>query len=43
MTASKIESARKLLATDVQPKEVAKNLGVLIPTLYRWIPASSSA
>jgi len=41
MTASKIESARKLLATGVQPKEVAKNLGVSIPTLYRWVPASA--
>jgi len=22
------------------PKDVAKNLGVSIPTLYRWLPAS---
>ena len=41
MTASKIESARKLLATGVQPRDVAKNLGVSIPTLYRWVPASA--
>lgn len=25
------------------PKEVAKNLGVSVPALYRWIPASSPA
>ena len=41
MTDSKIESAKKLLASGIPPKEVAKNLGVSIPTLYRWIPASS--
>ena len=40
MTASKIEFAKKLLASGVLPKEVAKNLGVSIPTLYRWVPAS---
>ncbi|WP_434779774.1 hypothetical protein [Neisseria sp. Ec49-e6-T10] len=22
------------------PRDVAKNLGVSIPTLYRWVPAS---
>lgn len=40
MTDSKIESARKLLASGVSPKEVARNLGVSVPTLYRWLPAS---
>ena len=40
MTKSKIESAKKLLATGIPPKDVAQNLGVSIPTLYRWIPAS---
>ena len=25
------------------PKDVAKNLGVSIPTLYRWVPASAQA
>jgi len=40
MTQSKIEAAKKLLATGVQPKEVANNLGVSVPTLYRWVPAS---
>ncbi len=41
MTDSKIVSARKLLANGVPPHDVAKNLGVSVPTLYRWIPASS--
>ena len=40
MTDSKIESAKKLLANGIPPKDVAKNLGVSIPTLYRWVPAS---
>ena len=35
----KIESAKKLLASGVPAKDVAKNLGVSVPTLYRWIPA----
>jgi DNA invertase Pin-like site-specific DNA recombinase len=41
MTDSKIESAKALLAIGTPPKDVAKNLGVSIPTLYRWVPASS--
>ena len=41
MTDSKIESAKKLLANGVPPCDVAHNLGVSVPTLYRWIPASS--
>ena len=43
MTNIKIESARKQLADGVPPKDVAKNLGVSIPTLYRWLPASTHA
>lgn len=43
MTDSKIESAKKLLANGVPPRDVAKNLGVSVPTLYRWIPASTHA
>jgi DNA invertase Pin-like site-specific DNA recombinase len=43
MTDSKIGSAKKLLASGVPPRDVAKNLGVSMPTLYRWIPASSRA
>lgn len=41
MTNSKVESAKKLLANGVSPHEVAKNLGVSVPTLYRWVPASA--
>jgi len=40
---SKIESAKNLLASGVPPKDVAKNLGVSVPTLYRWVPASAHA
>lgn len=42
MTDSKIESAKKLLSNGVPPRDVAKNLGVSVPTLYRWVPASTS-
>lgn len=41
MTESKIRSARKLLAEGIPPRDVARNLGVSMPTLYCWIPASS--
>jgi DNA invertase Pin-like site-specific DNA recombinase len=41
MTESKVESARQLLASGVAPGEVAQNLGVSVPTLYRWLPASA--
>ena len=40
MTQSKLESARKLLASGAAPRDVAADLGVSVPTLYRWIPAS---
>ena len=43
MTDSKIESTKKLLASGVPPKDVAKNLGVSIPTLYRWVPVLAHA
>jgi DNA invertase Pin-like site-specific DNA recombinase len=43
MTESKIKSAKKLLASGVPPRDVASNLGVSVPTLYRWIPASNKA
>lgn len=39
MTHSKLESARKLLDSGIPPREVAHNLGVSVPTLYRWLPA----
>ncbi len=41
MTESKVESARQLLAGGMSPGEVAQNLGVSVPTLYRWLPASA--
>jgi DNA invertase Pin-like site-specific DNA recombinase len=40
MTESKVEAAKKLLATGIDPRDVAKDLGVSVPTLYRWIPAN---
>lgn len=40
MTDSKLESAKKLLESGIPPKDVAKDLGISIPTLYRWLPAS---
>lgn len=40
MTSSKVESAKKLLASGIPPRDVAKDLGVSVPTLYRWLPAS---
>ena len=39
MTPSKVESAKKLLQQGILPKDVAQDLGVSIPTLYRWLPA----
>lgn len=41
MTASKIVSTKKLMASSIPPRDVAKNLNISIPTLYRWVPASS--
>ncbi len=41
MTESKIESARQLLAAGRLPKDVAADLGISVPTLYRWIPAAA--
>jgi DNA invertase Pin-like site-specific DNA recombinase len=43
MTDNKIKSAEKLFASGVPPRDVASNLGVFVPTLYRWIPASTLA
>ena len=40
MTESKMESAKKLLAAGTSPKIVAKDIGVSIATLYRWIPVN---
>lgn len=43
MTDAKIRSARKLLSQGTPPKEVATSLGVSVPTLYRWVPATNTA
>ena len=40
MTQTKIEAARTLLDDGIPPQDVALSLGISIPTLYRWIPAS---
>ena len=40
MTPGKVDAARRLLASGTPPKDVASNLGVSVPTLYRWVPAS---
>lgn len=41
MTDSKIKAAKKLLGSGVPARDVAGNLGVSVPTLYRWLPAST--
>lgn len=43
MTEGKVRAARKLLGDGTPPREVAHNLGVSVPTLYRWLPASERA
>ena len=43
MTESKIESARKLLASGIPARDVASNLDVSVPALYRWLPISAQA
>jgi DNA invertase Pin-like site-specific DNA recombinase len=40
MTESKIIAAKKLMASQWSHHEIAKELGISIATLYRWIPAS---
>lgn len=42
MTDSKLVAAKRLLESGRPPREVAENLGLSIPTLYRWIPASDA-
>ena len=41
MTESKVAAAKKLITSGMLPKDVANDLGISIPTLYRWIPANS--
>jgi DNA invertase Pin-like site-specific DNA recombinase len=42
MTDGKIKSATKLLKSGMLPRDVAKDLGISLATLYRWIPAAAS-
>jgi transposase len=42
MTNEKIKAAAKLLADGNPPKDVAGIIGVSVPTLYRWLPASKT-
>lgn len=42
-TRAGLEVAKKLLASGVPPKDIAKKLGVSVPTRYRWVPASAHA
>lgn len=39
MTKAKLEAARKLLEAGTPPRDVAENLGISVPTLYRHLPA----
>ncbi|AGW15223.1 recombinase family protein [Megalodesulfovibrio gigas] len=41
MTDSKLDAAARLLATGMPPRDVARDLGISVPTLYRWLPAGS--
>jgi DNA invertase Pin-like site-specific DNA recombinase len=41
MTEGKVKAAKKLLSACTPPRNVAQSLGVSVPTLYRWVPASA--
>ena len=41
MTEEKIMAARNLLTNGTAVRDVAKAVGVSVPTLYRWLPAHS--
>jgi transposase len=43
MDSGKVEAAKRLLSSGALPKDVAKNLGVSVPTLYRWVPATAKS
>ena len=40
MTPEKVDAAKKLLGSGTPTKDVATMLGVSVPTLFRWCPAS---
>ena len=39
---SKLASAKRLLLAGSPPKDVARDLGVSVLTLYRWLPCAAS-
>jgi DNA invertase Pin-like site-specific DNA recombinase len=41
MTEGKVKAAKKLLSAGTPLRDVAQSLGVSVPTLYRWVPASA--
>ena len=41
MTPDKVTAVRELLATGTAVKDAAAAVGVSVPTLYRWLPASA--
>jgi DNA invertase Pin-like site-specific DNA recombinase len=43
MSDDKLKTAKRPLSDGTPPKDVAKIVGVIVPTLYRWLPASKSA
>ena len=40
MNDSKLTATKRFMQEGTSPREVTKNLGVSIPMLYRWLPAS---
>lgn len=43
MTAEKVAAARRLLRDGTPVRDVAQVVGVSLPTLYRWLPASGAS
>lgn len=43
MTAGRIDAAKKLVASGMTVAEVARTLGVSVPTMYRYLPAGTLA
>jgi DNA invertase Pin-like site-specific DNA recombinase len=43
MSDDKLQAAKRLLRDGTPPRDVAEIIGVSVPTLYRWLPASESA
>ena len=43
MTDTKVKATKRLLADGTPARDVAQSLGVSVPTLYRWLPASARA